>query len=187
MKLVSKFQKIRSYLVLALLLFIPSISGAATSLELRQEAQISLTKLYRNSPTAKKLSSVAKGILVFPNVVKAGFMLGGQYGEGTLLVGDQIRGYYNTVAASFGLQVGAQSFGYAMIFMTDSAITYLSKTAGWEIGVGPTVTVVNEGIARALTTTTAKDDVYVFFYGQQGLMAGLGIEGSKISPITPDK
>lgn len=171
--------------ILLILLLIPSTLFATTSSELCRDANISLNKLYKSSPVAKSLSTVAKGVLVFPNVVKAGFMLGGQYGEGALLMDGKSNGYYNTVAASFGLQVGAQSFGYAMIFMTDNAIEYLNKTAGWEIGVGPTVTVVDKGVARALTTTTAKDDVYVFFYGQQGLMAGLDIQGSKITSITP--
>lgn len=182
-------QQARLVLCIAVLIlvFIPSTPFATTSQELSRDVNVSLDKLYRSSSVAKNLASVAKGVLVFPNVVKAGFMFGGQYGEGALLMGGKTNGYYNTVAASFGLQVGAQSFGYAMIFMTDNSIEYLNKTSGWEIGVGPTVTVVDEGIARSLSTTTAKDDVYVFFYGQQGLMAGLGIEGSKISPITPDK
>jgi lipid-binding SYLF domain-containing protein len=114
-------------------------------------------------------------------------MIGGEYGKGALRVDGKTTGYYNTVAASFGLQAGAQSFGYAMIFMTDEALEYLNKSSGWEVGVGPSVVVVDEGIARSLTTTTAKEDIYVFFFDQKGLMAGLGIEGSKITKINPDE
>ena len=147
----------------------------------------SIEKLYAASPAASELSKVAKGVLVFPKVKKAGFMIGGQYGEGALRVAGKTAGYYKTSAASFGLQAGGQSFGYAMFFMTDGALEYLKKSSGWEVGVGPSIVVVDEGTARALTTTTAKEDIYVFFFGQKGLMAGLGIQGSKISEIHKDK
>jgi lipid-binding SYLF domain-containing protein len=85
------------------------------------------------------------------------------------------------------LQAGAQEFGYAMYFMTNKALDYLKNSNGWEIGVGPSVVVVDEGMARALTTTTAKEDLYVFFFAQKGLMAGLGVQGSKITQIHLDK
>ncbi len=94
-------------------------------------------------------------------------------------------GYYNMVAGSYGLQAGVQSFDYAMFFMTDSALDYLNSSAGFEVGVGPSVVVVDAGIAKSLTTTTAKDDVYAFIFGQKGLMAGLGLQGSKITRIKP--
>ena len=126
-------------------------------------------------------------MLVFPNVLKAGLIVGAQYGKGALRKDNKTIGYYNTVAASYGLQAGAQSFGYAMFFMTEDALEYLKNSSGWEIGVGPSVTVVDEGLARSLTTTTAKDDIYVFFFGQKGLMAGFGIQGSKITQIHPNK
>jgi lipid-binding SYLF domain-containing protein len=92
-------------------------------------------------------------------------------------------GYYSTVAASYGLQAGAQSFGYALFFITDKALDYLKKSEGWEIGVGPSIVIVDEGIAKSLTTTTAKSDIYAFFFDQKGLMAGLGLQGSKITRI----
>ncbi len=80
-----------------------------------------------------------------------------------------------------------QKFGFALFFMTDSAIEYIEKSSGWEIDVGPSIVIVDEGLAKSLTTTTAKNDVYAFFFDQKGLMAGLGLQGSKISKITPDK
>ncbi|UCD32532.1 MAG: lipid-binding SYLF domain-containing protein, partial [Desulfobacterales bacterium] len=137
---------------------------ADTAAEIDRDADSALEKLYASTPSAKELSKVAKGVLVFPDVVKAGLIVGGQYGTGALRVKDETVGYYNTVAASYGLQAGAQSFGYAMFFMTDAALEYLKKSAGWEIGVGPSVTVVDEGIARSLTTTTAKEAIYAFFF-----------------------
>ena len=114
-------------------------------------------------------------------------IVGGQYGQGALRIGGKTAGYYNTVAASYGLQAGVQSFGYAMFFMTDEGLKYLNNSAGWEIGVGPSVVVVDEGLASSMTTTTTQDDIYVFFFDQKGLMAGLGLQGSKITQINPDK
>jgi lipid-binding SYLF domain-containing protein len=165
----------------------PRPAIAETAAELDRDVDSALLKLYASTPAAKELSKVAKGILVFPDIVKAGLIVGGQYGTGALREGGKTVGYYNTVAGSFGLQAGAQKFGYAMFFLTQSALDYLKKSAGWEIGVGPSVVVVDAGLASSLTTTTAKEEIYAFFFSQKGLMAGLGLQGSKISKITPDK
>jgi lipid-binding SYLF domain-containing protein len=161
----------------------PKTSFAATAAEINRNVSAALQKLYAKSPAAKELSKVAKGILVFPSITKGGLIIGGQYGEGALRVGNRTVGYYNTTAASYGLQAGAQSFGYAIFFMTESALNYLQKSDGWEIGSGPSVVVVDQGMAKSMTTTTAKDDVYAFFFDQKGLMAGLGLQGSKITRI----
>lgn len=173
--------------VLALLSAISPLSvHADTGAEIDREVDIALQKLYASSSIAVELSKLAKGTLVYPNVIKAGLVVGGQYGEGALRVNGKTIGYFNTVAASYGLQASAQSFGYAMIFMTDDALNYLKNSEGWEIGVDPSVVVVDKGIAKSLTTTSAKDDIYVFFFDQEGLMLGLGIQGSKISRIMPE-
>lgn len=174
--------------VMAILLAIASPPVLAdTAAEIDREADTALKHLYASTPAAKELANGAKGILVFPDVIKAGLILGGQYGEGALRVDGQTVGYYNTVAASYGLQAGAQKFGYALFFITDSAFEYLKKSSGWEIGVGPSVVVVDEGLASSLTTSTAKDDIYAFFFDQKGLMAGMGLQGAKITQITPDE
>ena len=159
---------------------------ADSAAEIDKEVQIGLTQLYESSPQANELSKVAKGILVFPDVLKAGLLIGAQYGKGALMINEKTAGYYNTVAASYGLQAGAQSFGYAMILMTDEALAYLQNSSGWEIGVGPSIVVVDKGTAKSLTTTTAKEDIYAFFFHQKGLMAGMGLQGSKITPINPE-
>jgi lipid-binding SYLF domain-containing protein len=174
-------------LLAAALLFSTIVASAETAAEIDRDVDSAIAKLYSSSPAAKELSKVSKGVLVFPDVIKAGLIIGGQYGKGALRVGGKTVGYYSTAAASYGLQAGAQSFGYAMFFMTESALEYLKKSSGWEIGVGPSVVVVDEGAARSLTTTTAKDDIYAFFFNQKGLMAGIGIQGSKITQIEPDK
>jgi lipid-binding SYLF domain-containing protein len=165
----------------------PILAIAATEAEIDRKVDAALQKLYDSTPAAKELSKVATAILVFPKVVKGGLMVGGQYGVGALREGDKTVGYYNTVAASYGLQAGVQKFGYAMFFITQSGLDHLKKSAGWEIGVGPSIVVVDAGIAKSLTTATAKKDIYAFFFGQKGLMAGMGLQGSKISRITPDK
>lgn len=157
--------------------------SAATAAEIDTDVDSALMKLYEKTPAAKELAKVAKGILVFPDVVKAGFIVGGQYGEGALRVDGKTTGYYSTVAASYGLQAGAQSFGYALFFITDNAMDYLKKSEGWEIGTGPSLVIVDAGVASSLTTTTAKSDIYAFFFDQKGLMAGLGLQGSKITKL----
>jgi lipid-binding SYLF domain-containing protein len=172
---------------LALLAGAPGSALAASASEIDHDADAALAKLYRQIPAAEALASKAKAVLVFPSVVKGGLIVGGQYGEGVLRKGGKTAGYYRTAAVSYGLQAGAQSFGYVLFFMTDSALKYLDSSEGWEIGVGPSVVVLDEGMAKNLTTTTVRDDVYAFIFGQQGLMAGAGIQGSKITRIQPER
>jgi len=171
--------------VLGVLVCAGGVAMAASAAEIDREVDAALKKLYDSEPGARVLASKAKGILVFPSVVKAGFLVGGQYDEGALHKAGKTVGYYNLVAASYGLQAGVQSFGYAMFFMTDAALNYFEKSAGFEIGSGPSIVVVDEGMAKTLTTTTAQSDIYAFFFGQQGLMGGLGLQGSKITKIKP--
>ena len=113
----------------------------------------------------------------------AAVMAGGSYGEGVLLKSGHVTDYYNSVSASWGWQAGAESYAYFVFLMSDKAVQYLAKSKGWEFGVGPTVVVVNEGVAKNLTTSTLKDDAYAYIADQQGLMASLSIEGTKISRI----
>jgi lipid-binding SYLF domain-containing protein len=163
---------------------LPAPARAASAAELDANVSSALRQLYAADPTAKLLGENAKGVLLFPRIWKAGFLFGGQIGEGALRQGGRTTGYYNSVAASYGLQAGAQAFGYALFFMTDSAIRYLNQSHGWEIGVGPSVVVVDAGVASSLTSTTLKDDVYAVIFDQKGLMAGIGIQGSKITKIS---
>ena len=161
------------------------VSFAAGAGEISRDASAALQKLYASVPAAKALGANAQAILVFPKVTKAGLGVGGQFGEGALLQKGKAVAYYNTTGASVGLQAGAQQFGYAMFFMNANALAQLDKAGGFEVGVGPTVVVLDEGKAKTMTTTTAKDDIYAFIFGQKGLMAGLGIQGNKITKINP--
>jgi lipid-binding SYLF domain-containing protein len=159
----------------------PALAAESKSVDSRVDA--TLKRLYAQAPLAKELSTRAKGILVFPKITKAGLLFGGAYGEGVLRKGKVDAGRYNSVAASYGLQAGVQSFGYALFFMNDEALAYLDKSGGWEIGSGPSFVVVDSGMAKKYSSSTLTKDIYAFIFGQKGLMAGFGLEGSKISKI----
>ena len=172
-------------LVTTVILRTPRSAMSADAAAIERDSQAALAKLYETTPAAKKLGEKAKAILVFPSILKAGLIIGGQGGNGALFESGKTVGFYNIAAASYGLQAGVQEFGYAMLLMTDAARKYLDTSEGWEVGVGPNIVVMDEGAAKSLTTTTAKDDVYAFIFGQKGLMAGIGIQGSKITRINP--
>jgi lipid-binding SYLF domain-containing protein len=163
----------------------PHSAIATDAAQLSKDAQAALRSLYAKVPAAKQLGPKARAVLVFPKVTKAGLGVGGQYGDGALIKGGKTVGYYKTAGASVGLQAGAQTYGYALFFMNDNALEQIDKAEGFEIGVGPTVVVMDEGMAKAFTTTTMKDDIYAFIFGQKGLMAGFGIQGNKITKINP--
>jgi len=156
---------------------------AATAADLNADSDQALQRLYRTQPFAQTIARQAKAILIFPHIVKAGLVFGGAYGEGELKQGRAIDGYYNSLTASWGFQAGAQSYGYVVFLMSDQALRYIHGTQGWEIGVGPTVVIVNQGVAKNLSTSTLKDDAYAFIFDKQGMMAGISLEGTKISRI----
>jgi lipid-binding SYLF domain-containing protein len=164
----------------------PAAAWAANRAELERDGRAALDRLYASTPKAAELGAKARAVLVFPKIVKAGFMIGGQSGDGVLLAGGQPTGFYNISAGSFGLQAGAQTFSYALFFMTPDALNYLTTSKGWAIGSGPSVVVLDEGKAKTMNTTTLGEAVYAMIFGQKGLMGGLGLEGSKITPIHPD-
>ena len=171
--------------VLATVAVLPAETRAASAGEISRDARAALQDLYRNNSAAKYVGSKAKAVLVFPRILKAGFLVAGQHGEGALLVGGRTAGYYNTVAASYGFQAGVQKFGYALFFMNDKAMEHLHGQGGWELGSAPSLVVVDQGISKSLSTTSLKKGIYAFFFNQKGLMGGLGLQGSKISEIHP--
>jgi len=180
-----------STLLLNLILFASLLAGAsgahaASAHEIDTNATAELNVLFERTPAAKELAAQAKAILIFPEIVKGGFIVGGQVGNGVLRQGGKSVSYHRSWAASYGLQAGVQSFGYVLMFMDDESLAYLKKSEGWEVGVGPSIVVVDEGMGKNLTSTTLRKGVYAFIFGQKGLMAGLGIQGSKITTIEPD-
>jgi len=159
---------------------------AATAAELNSNGAAALSRLYASAPKAQTFSHKALAVLVFPRILKAGFMIGAQTGDGVLFVRGRPEAYYNISAGSFGLQAGGQAFSYALFFMNQKALEYLRSSDGWSIGSGPSVVVIDKSKAMSNTTTTITQDVYAFPFGGKGLMAGLGLEGSKITRIHPN-
>jgi lipid-binding SYLF domain-containing protein len=158
----------------------------ASAAEIDTDGRTSWENFVQTNDAARALNADAEAVLIFPNIVKAGFIAGGAYGDGVLIKGDETVGYYNSVSASWGFQAGAQRFGYALVFTNESALDYINNSEGWEIGVGPSVVIADKGLGRNLTSTTLRADVYAFIYGQQGLMGGGGIQGTKITQRVRD-
>ena len=191
MKITSRFSLMSFTLIAPLLPLCGCQSGGGAPMSghtppessLSAEAKAAYKQLLAVNEGAAALAKEAKGVLVFPSIIKGGFIIGGFHGEGAKLQNGRVTGYYDTTAVSYGLQAGLQTYAYALFFMNDKDLHYLDSSSGWEIGVGPTVTIVDEGVARSLTTTTLRSGVYCFFFDQKGLMAGLGLQGSKITRL----
>ncbi len=160
----------------------PNHSAAATAAELNRDVRVALQNLYLKSAASRLVGEKAEAVLVFPGIVRGGFMSVGQYGEGALLKGGKTAGYYSTVQLSYGW-AGIQKFGYALFLMTDSAMNWINKSDGWELGTGPSIAVMDIGAAKSFSTTTLQSEIYAFFFDQKGLMGGLGVQGTKITKI----
>jgi lipid-binding SYLF domain-containing protein len=170
----------------------PAPARAASRREIDAEIRVALARLQDMPLTGNQVPPVrllqeAKATLIFPRIIQGGFIVGGQYGEGGLIRGGQTVGYYSIAGLSFGLLAGAQSAGLAMFFMQDAALNHLLQdAAGWEIGTGPSVVFLDKGLQANATSTTLSEPVYAISFGQQGLMAALALNGTKITRINPD-
>jgi lipid-binding SYLF domain-containing protein len=162
------------------------VALAASARALDSSVTQILATLYKKKPDAKALGDKAVAALVFPKIVKGGFVIGGQYGDGALRKHGQTVAYYRSVAASYGFQAGVQTFGYVLFFMDEPSVQYLDKSGGWELGTGPTLVVADEGFGKTASTTTLQKGVYAFIFNQKGLMGGTGIQGTKITKINPN-
>ena len=163
----------------------PAAALAASASAIDRDARSSLDKLYRNTPGSKALADKAVAVLVFPSIVKGGFIVAGQFGDGALRKNGKTVAYYRSLAASYGFQAGAQAFGYVLFFMDDASVQYLDNSAGFELGTGPSLVVLDAGFGKNLSTTTLQKGIYAFIFDQKGLMGGVGIQGSKITRINP--
>jgi lipid-binding SYLF domain-containing protein len=163
----------------------PSPASAASAAEIDRAATTALNHLYKTTPAARTLAKRARGVLVFPNIVKAGFVFGGQIGDGALRKGGRTAGYYKTTGASWGLQAGIQKYGYALFFMTNDSLKYLDETRGFEVGSAPSLVIMDKGMGGSLNTNTLREDIYGFIFDQSGLMGGLGLQGTKVTRIHP--
>jgi lipid-binding SYLF domain-containing protein len=165
---------------------IPTVSLASSKSQIDRSATQSLTTLYKNTPGSRALADKAVAVLVFPSIVKGGFIIAGQFGDGALRKNGKSVAYYRSLAASYGFQAGAQAFGYVLFFMDDASLRYLENSDGWELGTGPSLVVLDAGFGKTLSTTTLQKGVYAFIFDQKGLMGGMGIQGSKITKINPN-
>ena len=162
---------------------LPVSSFAATAKEIDASVNASLDRFHKDVKGAKEFLAAAKGVLIIPKVVQGGLIVGGEYGEGALRIGDKTVGYYSVAAGSFGYQIGAQEKDIILVFMTDAALNKFRASNNWQAGVDATVTLVNVGDDRSLDTAKFKQPVVGFVFGQKGLMAGATIEGSKFSRL----
>ena len=162
-----------------------SVSLAASKATIDRDAKATLDKLYKNNPGAKALGDKSVAVLVFPSIVKGGFIIAGQFGDGALRKNGKSVAYYRSLAASYGFQAGAQAFGYVLFFMDEDSLRYLDKSGGFELGTGPSLVVLDSGFGKNLSTTTLQKGIYAFIFDQKGLMGGVGIQGTKITKINP--
>lgn len=156
---------------------------AATAKEIDVSVDVALEKFEKEVDGAKKFLANAKGLLVFPSVIKAGVGFGGEYGEGSLRINGKTVDYYNTMAASFGLQFGAQAKTILLVFLDEDALTRFRKSEGWKVGVDGSVAVVVIGAGTSLDSSKLNQPIVGFVLDQKGLMYNLTLEGSKFTKI----
>jgi lipid-binding SYLF domain-containing protein len=156
---------------------------AASAEEIDIKVDGALAQFNKEVPGGAEFLNKAKGVLVFPTITKAGLGIGGEYGTGALRIDGKTVQHYNLASASFGLQLGAQQYSIVMTFLTDEALQKFRDSKGWEAGVDGSVAVAEWGAGEDINTKTFKDPIVSFVFGNKGLMAGVSIEGSKISKI----
>jgi lipid-binding SYLF domain-containing protein len=158
-------------------------ADAKTAGEINASVNAAMNRFYKQVGGAREFMAQAKAVLVMPNVTKAGFFAGGQYGEGALRVGGKTAGYYNLVAGSFGFTFGAQRMDIIIAFMTEDALKGFRDVAGWEVGVDGNVALINVGGGKRLDTTTLRDPIVGFVFDPKGLMLDLSLKGAKFTKI----
>ena len=151
--------------------------------EINQNVNEALAVLYKSVPGSRDIANTARGVLVFPAIYKAGFMIGGEYGKGALRVRGKSVGYYNTAGASFGFQAGADRRSMALMFMTSEALQRFQSSSGWDIGGDASVTLVEVGANGAIDASRINKPIVAFIYGNAGLMAGVSLKGTKVSKL----
>ncbi len=180
----------RTYRILLIIFCLVIVGGgfseqahADTAKEIDVSVNVALDRFYNDVKGAKTFAKASKGLLVLPNVVKAGFFIGGEYGEGALVVGGETVDYYNIAAGSFGLQIGAEKKDLIIAFMTDDALNNFRKSSGWEAGVDGNIALIDTGGGKRVDTTTIKDPIVAFVFDVKGLMADISLKGSKLTKL----
>lgn len=158
-------------------------SAAQTAAELSAAVQKTIASCYETVQTCKEFGNKASGMLVFPEVTKAAVGIGGEYGEGALVIDGKPVGFYSTTAASIGLQLGAEQRSQIIMFMTDETLKQFQASDGWEVGGKAGVTVIDTGMSGKIDTKSFNEPIVGYIFGEKGLMADLSFEGQKISKI----
>ena len=177
--------RLSAFVLMLLMAFIviTQHAEAKTAGEINASVNAALNRFYKQVDGAKEFAAQAKALLVMPNVTKAGFFAGGQYGEGALKVGGKTQGYYNLIAGSFGFTFGAEKMDIIIAFMTDDALNGFKKVKGWEVGVDGNVALIDVGGGKRLDTTTFRDPIVGFVFDAKGLMVDLSLKGAKFTRI----
>jgi lipid-binding SYLF domain-containing protein len=173
---------VRSSILVLAAAFAPT-AYASSAAEIDRSVNETMQRFSEEIKGSENLLSIAKGVLVFPKVYKAGIGIGGEYGEGALRVGGRTVAYYNTVAGSLGFQLGAQAKSIVILFTDEGALNRFRNSEGWKVGVDGSVALVDVGVGKSIDTNTIKDPVVGFVFGQKGLMYNLTLEGSKFNKI----
>jgi len=179
----TSIQSLLYILVFIVGLILPDFGFAKSAKEIDSGVDDSLEKFYKKIGEAEDLGKNAEGILVFPSVIKAGFGIGGEYGEGALLIKGKTVEYYSTAAASFGFQLGVQSKTLILMFMSKKALKNFRDSEGWEVGVDASVALIAVGAGGSLDTKSLKNPILGFVVDQKGLMYNLTLEGSKMTKL----
>ena len=169
--------------LLLMTILIPSMAGAADAREIDVSADVAFEQFQKEVKGAKQFLAKANGYLVFPKVIKAGIGIGGEYGEGVLRIGGKTAAYYSTAAASIGLQLGVQKKSIVIVFLTNEALSKFRNSEGWEVGVDGSVALIEVGVGGSIDTTSIKDPIVAFVFGQKGLMYNLTLEGNKFTKL----
>jgi lipid-binding SYLF domain-containing protein len=170
-------------LVAAILMLPISLSFAETAKEIDVSVDVTLERFNKEIPGADSFIKKAKGVLVFPSVIKVGLGIGGEYGEGALRIGGKTVDYYSTMAASIGFQLGAQAKSIVLVFTEEGALKRFRNSDGWKAGVDGSVALISLGMGDSLDTINVKEPIVAFVFGQKGLMYNLTLEGSKFTKL----
>ena len=155
----------------------------ANGSQIDAQVRASRDQLYAQYPQFQSLADRSAGVLIIPEIVKGGLIVGAAYGEGALLVGDAVVDYISVAAGSLGFQAGVQTFGQALFFVSPEALAAFRRADGWQLGVDAEATVLEDGVAASVTTNTVNQPIYELVYGQRGLLLGASLEGAKYNRL----
>lgn len=173
-------------LLLPVFMFTSGICYAASAREIDANVDTALERFQNEVFAGKDMLKKAKGVLVFPKVIKAGIGIGGEYGTGALRIKGKTVDYYNTISGSIGFQLGGQVKSVYLLFMEEPALKKFRVSDGWKAGVDGSVALITVGSSASVDTTKTNQPIIAYVLGQKGLMYNISLEGSKYNKIKPN-